>query len=118
MISKQDIIEQAKQHGFQDLGFTSADPFDSQKEILCARAEAYGKPISLMDLEAGTDFKNPEYISHLERAFHENEDERIAGMVVWAPGDVSVALKLSRSSKTCCLVPTDSSETKSNMQYR
>lgn len=55
MLSKQDIISKATALDFKDIGFTTADPFDSQKEILCSRSDAYGKPISLLDLEGGTD---------------------------------------------------------------
>ncbi|MFH2131585.1 MAG: 4Fe-4S double cluster binding domain-containing protein [bacterium] len=58
MITKTDVIERATELGFQSIGFTTADPFDSQKEILRSRRDAYGKPISLLDLEGGTDPKS------------------------------------------------------------
>jgi len=58
MITKKDVIEQATQLGFEDIGFTTAAPFDSQREILESRREAYGKPVSLLDLEGGTDPKS------------------------------------------------------------
>lgn len=42
MLSKAEIISQANQNGFQDVGFTTADPFDSHKEYLMARQKEYG----------------------------------------------------------------------------
>jgi len=57
MITKKDVIEKATELGFKDIGFTTADPFDSQKDILEERREGYSKPISLLDLEGGIDPK-------------------------------------------------------------
>ncbi len=34
MLTKNDIIDKALDLGIGDIGFTTADPFDSQKEIL------------------------------------------------------------------------------------
>jgi epoxyqueuosine reductase len=42
MISKQDIIRSAQENGFADIGFTTAEPFDSHREFLEAHREAYG----------------------------------------------------------------------------
>ena len=58
MISKDDIIEQAKRIGFDDIGFTTADPFDEHGEILASRKSDY-EWISLMglNLEDGIDPK-------------------------------------------------------------
>ncbi len=57
MITKKDVIEKATELGFKDIGFTTADPFNSQKDILEERREGYNKPISLLDLEGGIDPK-------------------------------------------------------------
>jgi len=55
MTTKQDIIDKATALDFHDIGFASAEPFDTQLEILKSRSDAYGKPVSLLDLEGGTD---------------------------------------------------------------
>ncbi len=39
MISKNEIIEKAYECGFGDIGFTSAEPFDSQKELLIGKTK-------------------------------------------------------------------------------
>ena len=41
MISKNDIIEKAHECGFGDIGFTTADSFDSQRELLQERQKEY-----------------------------------------------------------------------------
>ena len=38
MLTKEEIIKKAHELGFEDIGFTTAEPFDSQKEILKERA--------------------------------------------------------------------------------
>ena len=56
MISKQAVIEKAYECGFEDAGFTTAEPFVSQRELLDQRREEYGWVIrSGMDLLSGTD---------------------------------------------------------------
>lgn len=58
MLTKQDIIEKAKQLHFADIGFTSADPFTSQKDRLMDSQEEYGWAEALgLGLIAGTDPK-------------------------------------------------------------
>ncbi len=58
MLTKQDIIEKAKQLNFADIGFTSADPFISQKDRLMDSQEEYGWAEALgLGLVAGTDPK-------------------------------------------------------------
>ncbi len=42
MITRNEIISAAHRYGFEDIGFTSADPFDTHLEILKARQEEYG----------------------------------------------------------------------------
>jgi epoxyqueuosine reductase len=42
MLTKENIIEQARQLGFADIGFTGAEPFDSQKQYLIEHQEQYG----------------------------------------------------------------------------
>ncbi len=58
MITKDDIIKKAHEFGFEDVGFTNADSFDSQKDVLEERKDAYAWVISAgLDLVAGTDPK-------------------------------------------------------------
>ncbi|MFY9120252.1 MAG: hypothetical protein WAO57_08020, partial [Syntrophomonadaceae bacterium] len=58
MITKQEIIDAAHQIGFADIGFTSAEPFDSHKAILEERASFYDWVYERgMDLLKGTDPK-------------------------------------------------------------
>lgn len=56
MLTKEEIRDRAVSLGFEDVGFTTAEPFDSQREFLAARQEEYGwtKKTGL-DLLAGTD---------------------------------------------------------------
>ncbi len=39
MLTKNEIIEKAYELGFGDVGFTGAEPFESQKEILLQRQQ-------------------------------------------------------------------------------
>ena len=56
MISKNEIIEKAHELGFADIGFTSAEPFETQKEILQERYQAYEWAFKAgLDLISGTD---------------------------------------------------------------
>jgi epoxyqueuosine reductase len=59
MISKNDVVKRAKELDFEDIGFTSAEPFDSHREFLLSRNEEYGwlKEAGL-DLISGTDPKS------------------------------------------------------------
>lgn len=41
MLSKQAVVDKALHIGFDDIGFTTADPFESQKEVLLSRFESY-----------------------------------------------------------------------------
>jgi epoxyqueuosine reductase len=59
MLTKQEIIAEAKRLKFADIGFTDAQPFDSQKEYLLAHQEEYGWAEAVgLGLLAGTDPKN------------------------------------------------------------
>jgi epoxyqueuosine reductase len=59
MLTKEDIITEAKRLGFADIGFTDATPFASQKEYLLAHQEEYGWTEAVgFSLLAGTDPKN------------------------------------------------------------
>jgi len=59
MISRNDVISMAHACGFGDIGFTTADPFASQKQILQERQEKYAWAMKAgLDLMAGTDPKN------------------------------------------------------------
>ena len=56
MLTKQDIIEEAKRLKFADIGFTTADPFESQKDYLLKSQEQYGWAEAVgLGLIAGTD---------------------------------------------------------------
>jgi epoxyqueuosine reductase len=56
MLTKEEIIEKAYACGFEDAGFTTAEPFDSQRAILEERREEYGwASLSGLDLIGGTD---------------------------------------------------------------
>ncbi len=59
MLSKQAIMERAHELDFEDVGFTSAEPFTSQDKILQSHSEAYAwlKDIGV-DLFTGTDPKS------------------------------------------------------------
>ena len=41
MITKSDIINVAHEHGFEDVGFTTADPFPDHKQLLLDRHKEY-----------------------------------------------------------------------------
>ena len=56
MLTKEQIIGEALRLGFDDVGFTSAEPFDSHKEILLSRLELYDWCIDKgINLIQGTD---------------------------------------------------------------
>ena len=58
MISKRDIIETARANGFDDIGFTTAEPFAEHREILKSRRDDYAWISKMgLDLDAGTDPK-------------------------------------------------------------
>lgn len=58
MITKNDIVEKAYEGGFGDIGFTTADPFDSQRELLQERQKEYEWAFQMgLDLIRGTDPK-------------------------------------------------------------
>jgi len=58
MLTKQELIEKARECGFEDVGFTTAEPFTAQRELLEERHEEYAWAIHAgLDLIAGTDPK-------------------------------------------------------------
>ena len=58
MLTKQEIITEAKRLNFADIGFTGAEPFDSQNDYLLKRQEEYGWTEAVgLGLIAGTDPK-------------------------------------------------------------
>lgn len=58
-MDKQDVIDKALELGFADVGFTTMEPFESQKEILNSREEEYAWVInSGFELKKGLDPKN------------------------------------------------------------
>ncbi|MFZ1985089.1 MAG: 4Fe-4S double cluster binding domain-containing protein [Desulfatitalea sp.] len=59
MISKQDVIRQACTHGFEDIGFTTAEPFESHRQFLAAHQQEYGWVEAMgLGLLQGTDPKS------------------------------------------------------------
>ncbi|MGC9197112.1 MAG: epoxyqueuosine reductase, partial [Syntrophobacteraceae bacterium] len=59
MLTNQEVIEAAGKAGFSDIGFTTADPFESQREVLESRKEEYSWTIKAgLNLMAGTRPKN------------------------------------------------------------
>ena len=55
MILINEVIEKAYECGFGDIGFTTAEPFDSQKALLLGRQNEYAWVFMLgLDLIAGT----------------------------------------------------------------
>jgi epoxyqueuosine reductase len=59
MLSRNEITEKAHELGFEDVGFTTAEPFESQREILQKRETEYAWTNAVgLDLMAGTDPKN------------------------------------------------------------
>jgi len=56
MTTKSELIQKALELGFADIGFTTADPFDHQRELLLERQEEFGWVGRMgLDLIAGTD---------------------------------------------------------------
>ena len=59
MLTKQNIIDEARRLGFADIGFTDAAPFTSHKDYLLVHQEEYGLANkNALDLLAGCDPKN------------------------------------------------------------
>ena len=59
MITKREIIDQALKLGFDDVGFTTADAFETQQKVLSERQENYSwLKEKGMDLQQGTDPKS------------------------------------------------------------
>ena len=55
MLGKNEIIEKAYECGFGDIGFTTAVPFETQKELLQERYQEYEWAFRAgLDLMAGT----------------------------------------------------------------
>ncbi|MBI9077299.1 MAG: epoxyqueuosine reductase [Desulfatibacillum sp.] len=56
MITKADVIQAARDNGFQDVGFTTVEPFNNSKEYLEAHQEEYGWTEKVgLHLLSGTD---------------------------------------------------------------
>ncbi len=59
MISENEIIQKAHELDFEDVGYTTAEPFEFQREVLERRRDGYAPLIALgLDLVAGVDPKN------------------------------------------------------------
>lgn len=55
-MTQDDVRAKAQELGFADIGFTTAEPFDSQRQILIERQEGYAWALKAgLDLVAGTD---------------------------------------------------------------
>lgn len=58
MISKEEIIQKSKECGFEDVGFTTAEPFETHREFLADRQAEYGWAETVgLELMKGTDPK-------------------------------------------------------------
>ena len=58
MLSRNDVIRVANENGFEDVGFTTAEPFESHREFLSGRQEEYGWAEQVgLELMKGTDPK-------------------------------------------------------------
>ncbi|MFX1524543.1 MAG: epoxyqueuosine reductase [Promethearchaeota archaeon] len=58
-MEKSEVIAKALELGFEDIGFTTMEPFESQKEILDSRREEYAwLKLVGVDIEKGLDPKN------------------------------------------------------------
>lgn len=58
MVSKEEIIEKSKEFGFEDVGFTTAEPFDTHRKFLAERQAEYGWAEAVgLELMKGTDPK-------------------------------------------------------------
>lgn len=58
MLSKTDLTQKALEFGFEDVGFTTAEPFSEQREVLLKRWDSYRwAPEMGLDLLEGTDPK-------------------------------------------------------------
>ena len=56
MITRDDIISKGQELGFEDVGFTSVEPFEDHREMLEARSEEYGWTEAVgLDLKGGVD---------------------------------------------------------------
>lgn len=56
MITRNDIVEEALRNGFIDVGFTTAEPFDTHREFLCEHRDEYGWAETVgLALMGGTD---------------------------------------------------------------
>ncbi len=56
MVSENSVIQKAYELGFADVGFTGADPFEFQRDVLREREEGYAPLIRIgLDLVGGTD---------------------------------------------------------------
>ncbi len=59
MVTKEDIIEQGKTLGFEDVGFTTAEPFEDHKKLLIEMKDYYDWAETVgLDLMNGTDPKS------------------------------------------------------------
>jgi epoxyqueuosine reductase len=56
MLSQNDIIRSARENGFEDVGFTTAEPFESHRSFLAGRQAEYGWAEQVgLELMKGTD---------------------------------------------------------------
>ncbi len=59
MVSEKEVIGKAHELGFDDVGFTTAEPFEFQRDVLREREEGYAPLIRRgLDLTGGTDPRN------------------------------------------------------------
>jgi len=59
MLTQQQVIDRAHELMFEDIGVTSAEPFESQRVILAERHDEYAWGMEVgLDLVSGTDPQN------------------------------------------------------------
>jgi epoxyqueuosine reductase len=99
-VLKRDIQRKALVLGFQDIGFTTAEPFETQKEVLDSRQAAYAFLDSRMNLTEGIDPRNalpkatsiivladgyleealpPQMEAHFGRCYHDDDRQTRTG---------------------------------------
>jgi hypothetical protein len=108
MMTQAQIIDQAHRLGFEDVGFTSAAPFDDHKNLLAQMAHAYDWADAVgLDLKNGVNpgvilpgaktiivliepYFNRSYPPVMEAHFGRCylDDDRVKGMAAWAMGQI------------------------------
>lgn len=86
MLTQEAIIDKGRELGFEDIRFTTAEPFDEHKQMLIEMKDEYGWAET-----AGLETDATQYVADLIMAFYDNSDDRVRGMVAWALGNIGGA---------------------------